>query len=55
MNAPEFRQEFPMSASNVSGFMNIQIPSGNSQMAAIGRGADRDGDNETTGSVKTFA
>ncbi|MFA7280732.1 MAG: hypothetical protein WC100_11615 [Sterolibacterium sp.] len=44
-----------MSASNVSGFMNIQIPSGNSQMAAIGRGADRDGDNETTGSVKTFA
>lgn len=41
-----------MSASNVSGFMNIQIPSSNSQMAAIGRGADRDGDNEATGSTE---
>lgn len=41
-----------MSASNVSGFMNIQIPSGNSQMAAIGRVSDRDGDNEATGSIE---
>ena len=40
-----------MSASNVNGFMSIPVPSGNPQVAAIGRGADRDGDNDVTGSM----
>ncbi|MBI5923097.1 MAG: hypothetical protein HY847_15800 [Betaproteobacteria bacterium] len=38
-----------MSASNVSGFMNLQIPSGNPPVSVSGRGGDRDGDNEATG------
>lgn len=38
-----------MSVSTVNGLQKLQVQSGNPQSAAVGRGADKDGDNDATG------
>ncbi|MCX7170631.1 MAG: hypothetical protein NTY41_10185 [Proteobacteria bacterium] len=38
-----------MSISTVNGLQKLQVQSGNPQSAAVGRGADKDGDNDATG------